>query len=51
MGDVVDGLIDDVHENGWEVGDYKDIWDLPPQDQHNIHCLSFSGAWDKVPAR
>ena len=54
MSDVVDGLINDVHENGWEVGDYKDVRDLPPQDQHQLHCPgggSLHGAGEQMPAR
>ena len=32
MGDVVDGLIDDVHEDGGEVRNNKNIGKFPFQD-------------------
>ncbi len=54
MGDVVDGLIDDVHEDGGEVSNNKNIGKFPLQDQHHLHCpgfASFHGTWDEPPVR
>ena len=54
MGDVVDGLIDDVHEDGWEVSNNKNIRKFPLQYQHHHHCpgfASFHVTWDQEPVR
>ena len=54
MGDVVDGLVYDVHEDGWEVGNNKNACEFPIHDQPHLHCPSgayFHFTWDQVPCR